>query len=105
MPDEAEPLQRAELLAAMSVGTAIIRLRRVGRRLNLCASIDGALEAFAHGDRHLSVARFAQLDQALASRSGATLAFIRERALMLAIVEALDQHAAYFDSGAPARSS
>jgi uncharacterized membrane protein YccC len=102
MPDEAEPLQRAELLAAMSVGTAIIRLRRVGRRLNLCASIDGALEAFAHGDRHLSVARFAQLDQALASRSGATLAFIRERALMLAIVEALDQHAAYFDSGAPA---
>ena len=32
LPEQAEPLQRAQLLAALSVGTEIIRLRRIARR-------------------------------------------------------------------------
>jgi uncharacterized membrane protein YccC len=35
LPDEAQPLQRSQLLAALSVGTEIIQLRRVARRLDL----------------------------------------------------------------------
>ena len=33
LPDQAEPLQRSQLLAALSVGTEIIQLRRIARRL------------------------------------------------------------------------
>jgi len=35
LPDGAEPLQRSQLVAALSVGTEIIQLRRIARRLGL----------------------------------------------------------------------
>jgi hypothetical protein len=35
LPDRAEPLQRSQLLAALSVGTKIIQLRRITQRLML----------------------------------------------------------------------
>jgi len=34
-PEQAEPLQRAQLTAALSVGIEIIRLRRIARRFDL----------------------------------------------------------------------
>jgi uncharacterized membrane protein YccC len=100
-PDEAQPLQRARLLAALSVGTEIIRLRRIGLRLDLGSDLDGALEAVARGDSAIATTRLARLDEALASRPGPATATLRARGLILAISEVLTQHAAYFDAGEP----
>jgi uncharacterized membrane protein YccC len=99
LPDAAEPLQRSLLLAALSMGTDIIQLRRIARRLDLGSDLDAALDSVARGDSGIATARLARLDQALAALPGA--AALRARGLILAMSEALTQHAAYFDAGAP----
>ena len=50
LPDAAQPLQRSQLLAALSVGTEIIQLRRIARRIDLGSELDAALDAVARGD-------------------------------------------------------
>jgi len=97
LPDAAQPLQRSQLLAAFSVGTDIIQLRHICHRFDLGSDLDAALEAFARGSCATATARLADLDRSLASRFGA----LRARGLILAISDALTQHAAYFDVGAP----
>ncbi len=57
LPDQAEPLQRARLLAAMSVGTEIIRLYRVAPRFGLHHELDAALDAVARGDSVVATER------------------------------------------------
>jgi uncharacterized membrane protein YccC len=99
LPDAAEPLQRSLLLAALSMGTDIIQLRRIARRLDLGSDLDAALDSVARGDCGIATARLARLDQALAALPGP--AALRARGLILAMSEALTQHAAYFDAGAP----
>jgi uncharacterized membrane protein YccC len=99
LPNAAEPLQRSQLLAALSVGTEIIRLRRICRRFDLGSHLDAALEAMARGDSAMTIARLARLDEALAARPGATA--LRACSSILAMSEALTQHAAYFDAKAP----
>jgi hypothetical protein len=101
LPDAAQPLQRSLLLAAFSVGTEIIQLRRIARRLELSSGLDGALESLAQGQSTIATARLSHLDQVLAERSGASPAVLRARGLILAISEALTQHSSYFDAGAP----
>jgi uncharacterized membrane protein YccC len=104
LPDQAEPLQRSQLVAALSVGSEIIRLRRIAPRLGLGADLDMALAALAHGSSALATARLARLDHFLAARPGAgpeTQLTLRARSNILAISEALMQHASYFDAGAP----
>ena len=71
LPDQAEPLQRSQLLAALSVGTEIIRLRRIAPRLGLGADLDAALAALAQGNSAIATARLARLDHRLAARPGA----------------------------------
>ena len=104
LPDEAEPLQRSQLVAALSVGTEIIQLRHIAPRLGLGADLDTALVALAHGENAIAAARLARLDDCLASipegGSEASLA-CQGRGSILAISEALIQHASYFDAGAP----
>jgi uncharacterized membrane protein YccC len=99
VPDAAAPIQRAQLVTALSVGSEIILLRRVARRLGLGPELDAALEAMARGDSAMATTRLGQLDGALAARPDA--AGLRVRGSILAISEALIQHAAYFDAGAP----
>jgi uncharacterized membrane protein YccC len=99
LPDMAEPLQRSELVAALSVGIEIIRLRRICRRFDLGHYLDVALETMARGDSAMTIVRLTRLDEALAARPGA--AALRARSTILAMSEALTQHAAYFDAGAP----
>ena len=105
LPDEAEPLQRSQLMAALSIGTEIIQLRHVASRLGLTAYLDTALEAIVQGNSAMAKTRLAQLDHHLASRRGtepgAALA-LRARGPILAISETLAEHASYFDAGAPA---
>jgi len=97
-PGAAEPLQRSQLLAALSVGAEIIRLHRICRRFDLGSHLDAALEPLARGDSATAIVRLARLDEALAARPGA--ATLRARSSILTMSEALIQHAAYFDAGA-----
>ena len=99
LPDAAAPLQRSELLSALSVGSEIIRLRNICRRLDLGSGLDEALEALAGGSSVAAVAKLANLDVALTARPGT--AILRARAALLIISEALMEHAAYFNALAP----
>jgi uncharacterized membrane protein YccC len=103
LPEQAEPLQRAQLLAALSVGIEIIRLRRVAHRFDQDVELDAALNALAKGNSSVAIERLTQLNLRLAvvpdTEPGAR-ARLRARGSILAMSEALDQHAAYFDSGA-----
>jgi hypothetical protein len=103
LPEQAEPLQRAQLMAALSVGTEIIRLRRVAHRFDQDAELDVALDALAKGESSAAAERLARLDQRLAAlpstRPGVRVR-LRARASILAMSEALAQHAVYFDAGA-----
>ena len=98
LPDEAQPLQRSLLMAALSMGTEIIQLRRIACQMDLGSELDAALDAVASGDSGIATARLARLDQALAARPSANA--LRARGLILAISEALTQQASYFDAGA-----
>jgi uncharacterized membrane protein YccC len=104
LPDQAQPLQRSQLLAAFSVGTEIIQLRRIARRLDLGSELDTALAAVAEGNSAAATTRLAVLDHVLASLPSAgtgARATLRARGGVLALSEALTQHASYFDAPAP----
>ena len=69
MPNKATPLQRAQLLAALSVGSELIRLRQLTRELDLGAEFDPVLASVAQGDSAGAGAHLAWLDAALAART------------------------------------
>jgi len=103
MPDEATPMQRAQLLAALSVGSEIIRLRQLTLDLDLGAEFDPVLASVAQGDSSSAAAHLARLDAALAACTGTepgVQTIMRARASVLSLSEALDQHAVYFGTGA-----
>ena len=98
LPDAAQPVQRSRLAAALSVGMNIIQLRHLRHRLGLSPDLEAAFEAVARGDLATATAKLAAVDAALTSRPGEEA--LRARGLILAISDALTQHAAYFDAGA-----
>jgi uncharacterized membrane protein YccC len=101
LPEQAEPLQRAQILAALSVGTEIIRLRRIADRFHLRVELDAALDAVAHGDSVVAIERLGRLDRMLAALPGTGpggRVRLRMRGSILAMSDALAQHGAYFDS-------
>jgi uncharacterized membrane protein YccC len=105
LPEQAEPLQRAQLVAALSVGTEIIRVRRIAHRfdqdVDQDVELDAAFHLVAKGDSSAATERLTRLDQRLAAlpnNSPGARARLRARSHILAISEALAQHAAYFDS-------
>jgi hypothetical protein len=103
LPDVAEPLLRMRLLAALSVGTEIIQLRHFASSFGLGSDLDATLEALARGNSEITTTRLAQLDDHLASLPAnwpETSVALRARGSILAISEALIQHASYFDAGA-----
>ncbi len=100
LPDQAQPLQRSWLTAALSMGSKIIQLRHLCPRFGLSLALDIALDAVARGNCAMATAKLAEIDAALTSVPGE--AALRARSLILAISAALAQHAAYFDAGAPA---
>ena len=101
LPAEAQPLQRAQLLAALSLGSEILRLQRIGQRFGLVADFDQVCGAVARGNSAAATELLAALGDRLASPSesgpGASLR-LRARARILAISELLTLHARYFDS-------
>jgi uncharacterized membrane protein YccC len=105
LPDGALLLQRAQLVTALFTGTEIIRLRRIAPRLGLGAELAAALAALAQDSSTTATAQLALIDRRLAplakQEALAPLA-LRARSSILALSDALTQHASYFDARAPA---
>jgi uncharacterized membrane protein YccC len=104
LPNAAEPLQRSQLVTALSVGSEIIHLRNVMPELGFGSELDSALAALAQGDSAAAAAELERLDHRLASHSDSDPqipAALRERGRILLICDALTQHRAYFDAGEP----
>jgi uncharacterized membrane protein YccC len=103
MPDQAEPLQRERLLAALSVGAEIIHLRRTAQRLGAAVELDAALDALAQGNSATAIAWLHQLYNRLSSdpdHGPEAAALLRARSRILVMSDALSEHASYFDAGA-----
>jgi uncharacterized membrane protein YccC len=104
LPDQATPLQRAQLLAALSVGSEIINLRRIAAHLGVTAELDAALNDIALGHSTGTIAKLRQFDDRLASahETGTEAAIaLRGRGRVLIVSEAIAEHGNYFDEGAP----
>ena len=101
MPEQATPLQRAQLLATLSLGTEISLLRPLARRFGLGGDFDTALAAMTQGKSVAAAACLNRLDEALAGHADTDPDALRGRGGILAILEVLTQHADYFDAGAP----
>jgi uncharacterized membrane protein YccC len=103
VPDPAEPLQRAQLMAALSIGNEIIDLHRAAPRLGINAELGAAFASLAQGNSAAAGALLAELDDRLASfaesEADASLV-LRARSRLLVIGDALAQHSAWLDSGA-----
>jgi uncharacterized membrane protein YccC len=102
LPDQATPLQRAQLLAALSVGAEIIGLRQMATQLGTTAELDAALNDVALGHSSKAIAKLRHFDDRLAAtpEPEATTA-LRGRGRVLVISEAIAEHGHYFDEGAP----
>jgi uncharacterized membrane protein YccC len=103
LPEQAEPLQRAQLLAALSVGSEIIRLRRAARRIHLGADIDAALQGVARRQNAIATEHLARIYDTLdvlPSVGPKAPIILRAQGSIRAISEALVRHAVYFDSEA-----
>ena len=94
LPDQAEPLQRSRLLAALSVGTAIIQLRHMAPHLGAAAELDAPFAALARGKSAIAIPQLRQLDYRLAgSDTGPETAIaLGARSRLLVISEALAVH-------------
>lgn len=102
LPEQATPLQRAQLLAALSVGTEVIRLRRLAPQLRPRCDLGAALAAVARGSSAAATQQLAQLDRELAAIPDSTPGSrtrLRVRAGVVVLSEALVRHAEYFDAG------
>jgi hypothetical protein len=102
MPAEATPLQRAQVLAALSLGTEIILLRPLARQFGLGPDLEDALAAVSEGRSAIAIARMKRLDGALAGLGTTETAALRGRGSILVISDVLTKHPEYFDIGVKA---
>jgi uncharacterized membrane protein YccC len=100
MPEQAEPVERAMLVAAMAVGNHIVRLRRVAPRFVPGVAVDTALQALAEGRSGEAAERLKDIDRQLAAlpraRSGSR-AVLGLRAGLLVICGQLAWYPSYYD--------
>jgi uncharacterized membrane protein YccC len=100
LPQTAELAQGAQLIAALSLGTGIIRLRRVADQLAIRQELESAFSALAEGESSLAVQWLTEADRALAApreHDPDPEARLRARARLCAMTEALRLFADYFD--------
>lgn len=95
--------ERAQLVAALSVGTDIIHLRRLAPRLGLVQELEAALAAFAQEDSAAAIAGLTAFDHRLVSlgetgRENSVV--LRARSRVLAVCDALVRHGTYFEARA-----
>lgn len=101
MPDDAEPVQRAWLLAALKVGSDIIRLRHLSDRSGFLPRLEACLRDVATGRIDAAVQGLAGLDGDLAAAAGGLPSRTRRRAraTVMTLRETLQAHASYFANG------
>src|SRR5271165_351418 len=103
MPEQAEPVERAVLVAAVAVGKEIVRLRHVAPRFVPSSALDAALQALAEGRSGEAIERLKDIDRQVAAlprvRSGSRIV-LSLRAGILAISGQLSEYAPYFDDRA-----
>ncbi len=100
MPEQAEAVERAELVAAMAVGNHIVRLRRVAPRFVPGAAVDAALQALAEGRSGEASERLKDIDRQLAALPGArsgSRAVLGLRAGLLVVCGQLASYPSYYD--------
>jgi uncharacterized membrane protein YccC len=100
MPEQAEPLERAELIDAVAVGGEIVRFRSGAPRFVPRAVVDGALDAFADGRSGEAIERFREIDRQLAALPAAEPGrriLLRLRASIRVLTGQLAQFGSYFD--------
>jgi uncharacterized membrane protein YccC len=100
MPDQADPVERAELVAASAVGNHIVRLRRVAPRFVPGAAVDTALQALAEGRSGEAIERLKDIDRQLAAlpraKSGSR-AVLGLRAGLLMVCGQLASYPSYYN--------
>jgi len=100
MPDQAEPLERAELAAAVAVGKELVRVRHVAPRFVPSAMVDAALQALADGRSGNATERLRDIDRRVAALprvSSGSRILLSLRASILVISGQLSEFASYFD--------
>ena len=104
LPEAAEPAQAGNLVAALSVGTEIIRLRQSAEQFGLENDAKRFLTKMAGGELLGAIAALGEFDDDLASiprQTPGESARLKSRANILALTEALDTHAGYLMREAP----
>jgi len=104
LPAQATALQRAQLIAALSVGDAVIYLRRPHASLDALGerkTLDAALNALARGDVASVRANLARFETA--HREESRIDIVRCRVAAMVIADALGRHEAFFSSTPGAR--
>jgi uncharacterized membrane protein YccC len=100
LPQSAGLAQGAQLVAALSLGTEIIRLHRIADRLAIRHELELAMSAVADGQSRAAVQWLLQADRALAApieQDPDPEARLRARARLCAMKEALTLFSDYFD--------
>jgi uncharacterized membrane protein YccC len=98
MPDQAEPVERAELAAAIAVGKEIVRLRYVAPRFVPSAMVDAVLAPLAEGRSGEAIERLKEIDRRVAALPRARSRILLSlRASILVITGQLAEFGPYFD--------
>jgi uncharacterized membrane protein YccC len=100
MPEEAQPVQRAELVSMVAVGKEILRLRHAAPRFIPNRALGAALEALAEGRSRQAIAGFEQVDRELAALPSAramSRIVLTLRASLLVICGQLSEFPACYD--------
>jgi uncharacterized membrane protein YccC len=95
LPEGSSALAHAQLVAALFVGEAVLRLRNWMARAG-GASVPGLLPALAEGRMDDALRALDKADAAFAASAGPHGQAMRARAGLIALREALVRHAAYF---------
>ena len=106
LPEGSSPLAHAEIIAALYVGGAVLRLRRWAARFGPVQSgAPGLVPLFAAlgaGRVPQAIVELRRADVAFAHADGPSADIRRARAALLALQEALTRHAGYFGATPPA---
>jgi uncharacterized membrane protein YccC len=101
LPEEAEPIQRSYLVAALSVGLQVIRLQRLSRRGRIGIEISALLASLAAGDLpklRLALDAFSREIASVPDSQPGAHRRLRARASLRGIGEAVDRRSEYFES-------
>lgn len=100
LPEAATSEERARMVAALTVGNQVIRLKNFVGPAGFAAGLAAVLAAVAQGDSAAAVEGLRRLDRVLDGEPYPGLAEMQARAGILAMSEALIQYSAYFDGRA-----